>query len=119
MSIACLMKRYTPIIFIALFVGFSACFSEQTVYIFETGEKYHKADCQYLGKSKISIKYEDALKEEYEPCEKCKPIGYKPPAKTTVKRDVAVQCSGTTQAGTRCKNKTKNASGKCYSHERL
>jgi endonuclease G len=30
---------------------------------------------------------------------------------------VSVQCSGTTKLGKRCKNKTLNASGKCYLHE--
>ena len=110
------MKRYAPLLFLILFIDLSSCVSEQTVYIFETGEKYHKTDCQYLSKSKISIEYEDALKEGYEPCEVCKPIGYEAPATTTSKREVAVQCSGKTKAGKRCKNKTKNASGRCQLH---
>ncbi len=29
----------------------------------------------------------------------------------------AIQCSGTTKKGLRCKNRTKNSSGKCYLHE--
>jgi endonuclease G len=33
------------------------------------------------------------------------------------KRSVSVQCSGTTKAGNRCKNKTLNPSGRCYLHE--
>lgn len=45
--------------------------------------------------------------------------------KSTVKKSVqseerlkvSVQCKGTTKAGNRCKNKTLNASGKCYLHE--
>ncbi len=32
-------------------------------------------------------------------------------------QSVSVQCSATTQKGTRCKKFTKNASGKCYLHE--
>lgn len=32
------------------------------------------------------------------------------------KNSVAVQCSGTTQKGIRCKNRTKNVSGRCYLH---
>jgi endonuclease G len=30
---------------------------------------------------------------------------------------IAVQCSGTTKAGNRCRRKTKDASGKCYQHD--
>ena len=29
----------------------------------------------------------------------------------------SVQCSGTTQAGERCKNRTKNCCGYCYLHK--
>ena len=29
----------------------------------------------------------------------------------------AIQCSGTTKKGLRCKNRTKNSSGRCYLHE--
>lgn len=32
------------------------------------------------------------------------------------RQEVAVQCSGITQKGTRCKRMTKNASGRCYQH---
>jgi micrococcal nuclease len=36
------------------------------------GEKYHRADCRYLAKSKIAISLADA-KEKYEPCKVCNP----------------------------------------------
>ncbi|MEX0686783.1 MAG: hypothetical protein WD267_10190 [Balneolales bacterium] len=32
------------------------------------------------------------------------------------RRTAAVQCSGTTQKGLRCKRRTKNLSGRCYQH---
>ena len=37
----------------------------------------------------------------------------------TAKKSVilAKQCSGTTKKGVRCKNRTKNTSGRCYHHE--
>jgi len=42
---------------------------------------------------------------------------YKPSTSYRSKtRSKSVQCSGRTQKGTRCKNKTKNASGRCHVH---
>lgn len=46
---------------------------EDTVYITKTGEKYHRAECRYLSKSKIPIKKSDAIAKGYEPCKVCKP----------------------------------------------
>jgi endonuclease G len=37
------------------------------------------------------------------------------PAKSTTK-STSVQCSGTTKAGSRCKNMTTNSNGRCYQH---
>lgn len=45
---------------------------EVTVYITETGKKYHTGGCRYLSKSKIAISLEDA-KKNYTPCSVCKP----------------------------------------------
>lgn len=43
-----------------------------TVYVTNTGEKYHSAGCQYLRKSSIPISLENA-KLSYSPCSKCYP----------------------------------------------
>lgn len=43
-----------------------------TVYITETGSKYHSAGCQYLKKSCIPMDLDDA-KRSYDPCSKCHP----------------------------------------------
>lgn len=43
-----------------------------TVYVTETGEKYHREGCQYLRKSCIPIDLESA-RLSYEPCSKCHP----------------------------------------------
>ncbi len=45
---------------------------ETTVYITESGSKYHRDGCQYLKKSKIPISLSDA-QARYEPCSKCRP----------------------------------------------
>lgn len=44
-----------------------------TVYVTETGEKYHRSGCQYLRKSKISISLWDAVSHGYDRCSKCNP----------------------------------------------
>ena len=44
-----------------------------TVYITNTGSKYHRDGCQYLSKSQISISLSDAKSQGYEPCKKCHP----------------------------------------------
>lgn len=43
-----------------------------TVYITETGKKYHSDGCRYLRKSQIPISLDDA-KAGYDPCSKCNP----------------------------------------------
>lgn len=43
------------------------------VYITNSGEKYHRAGCQYLKKSCIEISKADAIAQGYTPCKKCKP----------------------------------------------
>lgn len=43
-----------------------------TVYVTESGKKYHSAGCQYLKKSSIPISLDDA-KGKYSPCSKCNP----------------------------------------------
>lgn len=43
-----------------------------TVYVTESGKKYHREGCQYLRKSCIPISLEDA-RLSYEPCSKCHP----------------------------------------------
>jgi len=44
-----------------------------TVYITNTGSKYHRSYCQYLSKSKIDILKSDAIMKGYGACSKCSP----------------------------------------------
>lgn len=43
----------------------------QTVYITNTGSKYHRSGCQYLKKSQIGISLNDATARGYTACSKC------------------------------------------------
>lgn len=47
--------------------------SSRTVYITNTGSKYHSAGCRHLKKSKIEIGYDEARSQGYEPCGVCNP----------------------------------------------
>lgn len=44
-----------------------------TVYVTNSGKKYHNAGCRYLSKSENSISLDDAISEGYEPCSICNP----------------------------------------------
>jgi competence protein ComEC len=46
---------------------------QQTVYITNTGKKYHTATCRYLSHSKIPISLKDAKAQGYTACSVCKP----------------------------------------------
>lgn len=45
--------------------------NEQTVYVTNSGKKYHRDGCQYLKKSKIPISLSSAQSQGYTPCSKC------------------------------------------------
>jgi hypothetical protein len=44
-----------------------------TVYVTDTGSKYHRDGCRYLSKSRIPISLGDAKAQGYGPCSVCKP----------------------------------------------
>ncbi len=43
----------------------------ETVYITNSGKKYHRDGCGYLSKSKIAISLDDAKARGYTPCSRC------------------------------------------------
>ena len=44
-----------------------------TVYITESGTKYHRGSCRYLADSKIAISRAEAIAQGYTACKVCKP----------------------------------------------
>jgi len=44
-----------------------------TVYITNTGAKYHKKGCRYLKQSSIAIKKTSAVNQRYTACKVCRP----------------------------------------------
>lgn len=47
--------------------------SSITVYITDTGERYHRGDCQYLRYSKHAVSLKEAKRQGYTPCKVCRP----------------------------------------------
>jgi len=105
----------------------------QTFYITRTGSKYHTSNCSYLKYSSSSLELREAVKKGYTPCSRCSPSSsvsssikthYSTPNTHNQqstnnynhRMSYAVQCTGTTQKGRRCRNRTKNASQRCHHH---
>ncbi len=44
-----------------------------TVYVTKSGKKYHRGECQFLAKSKISINVVQAKQRSFTACKVCKP----------------------------------------------
>lgn len=55
--------------------GISSADSDNTdtVYVTNSGTKYHRWGCQYLKDSCYSISLSEAVRDGYEPCSKCDP----------------------------------------------
>ena len=126
------MKAVKVLLFVVTML-YTISISAQTVYVTKTGEKYHKASCRYLKYSTKEIELEKAIALGFEACKVCKPslvtkttannasneiktLSASTTSSSSIKKTVATQCTGKTQAGTRCKRKTKNANGRCYQH---
>jgi len=101
----------------------------QTVYVTNTGEKYHVDNCRYLKYSQNETTIKKAKDLGYLACKVCKPtientLKTKPdtkknsqkPKPASIKKITATQCTGTIKSGRRCRRQTKNASGRCYQH---
>jgi micrococcal nuclease len=46
---------------------------ENTVYVTNSGNRYHRENCRSLRRSKIAVVLEDAVKSGYSPCSICNP----------------------------------------------
>jgi hypothetical protein len=125
------MKALKLITFVILF-AFSFQVTAQTeVFITKTGKKYHKEICRYLKVSKNKTTIKKAKAKGYLACKVCVPkekgikskdVSNRATKKvikkkyTSTKKSTASRCTATTQKGTQCKRRTKNASGRCWQH---
>lgn len=133
------MKNLLSSIVLILLLTSSACAQSATdtskvlICNSSTAYAYHSHYCSGLNKcthSVSKVKISEAVNLDRTPCKVCYPNGYssKPnnavstprssykPSSTSSSGCSSVQCSGTTQKGLRCKNKTTNCNGRCYLH---
>lgn len=82
----------------------------ETVYVTESGEKYHRSYCQYLRNSKIPITLKDAVGKGYGRCSKCNPpilinqLAHTPVENPSVPPDVEKEQKENFSAIIRCVN---------------
>jgi endonuclease G len=71
------MKKHRLGLIIAVFVLITgavyAASQDTTVYITNTGEKYHTGRCASVRNSKTAVSLGEAVTKGYEPCKRCKP----------------------------------------------
>ena len=123
-------KALLSIIFLYIsFINFA-----QNVYKTPTGTKYHTANCRSIKNVSSEISIEQAEEDNLTPCAICKPNkqnitsinGFiSSSSNKNIQSDEllgtkndATQCTSRTQAGNRCKNKTKNVNGRCHKHDK-
>lgn len=67
------MKSKQLLLAICLFLALGLSkLSAQTVYIAESGKKYHAKNCTLAKTGKKGITLKEAIKQGYEPCKMCK-----------------------------------------------
>lgn len=81
------LNHITSILIIALFLICSKL-NAQTVYITDTGKKYHAKNCSLAKTGKKGVELAEAKKQGYEACKNCKAIAgeEKSKAKKEVKK---------------------------------
>jgi micrococcal nuclease len=68
-KIFCIVRSVLIIVSSLLFLGAT----DITVYVTNSGKKYHREDCGSLSRSKIAVTLEDAVHSGYTPCSVCEP----------------------------------------------
>ncbi len=67
------MKQKKSMFFFLLFTLLTvAKLQAQTVYVTESGKKYHSKNCSIVKTGKKGIELAEAKKQGYEPCKNCK-----------------------------------------------
>jgi len=98
----------------------------QTVYVTNTGKKYHVETCKYLSSSKIAIDLNVAIKKGYTPCKVCNPPTLSTsnqkvaePNPTPAKAKSAPPSTSGTRTGCICRDGTQSTAtgrGACSHH---
>lgn len=70
------IKKYNYLFIFLFIIFFSSILYSQTVYITDTGTKYHNWGCRYLNDSKHAVTLEYAFTHGYTRCSVCNPPIY-------------------------------------------
>ncbi len=77
--------------FLLFFLLSTAKLKAQTVYVTESGKKYHAKNCSIVKTGKKGIELAEAKKQGYEPCKNCKAdeIAETKPSKAAAAKEAA------------------------------
>jgi len=64
--------KNTALLFLLFFLLSAVNLKAQTVYITESGKKYHAKNCSLVKTGKKGIELAEAKKQNYQPCKNCK-----------------------------------------------
>jgi nitrate/TMAO reductase-like tetraheme cytochrome c subunit len=67
------MKKFHIFLLLFVLMLFASAAKAQTVYVSETGKKFHKKNCDLAKTGKKGVELKDAKKQGYEACKHCKP----------------------------------------------
>ncbi len=106
--------------FLSAETGQTATADDDTVYVTQSGKKYHRAGCRLLSQNKMALPLSQA-RLEHNPCRLCtdSPIAPKGilPLESNSKK-FSTQCLGQTKSGNRCKREAESGSKYCWQHRR-
>jgi hypothetical protein len=127
------MKALKIILTIVILFSIHKTIAQTKVYVTEKGTRYHTKECRLLPKKRIETVIKKAKVKGYSQCKVCVPKEVSQKKTSTVKKSttkktakkkyrnskksIASRCTATTQKGSRCKRRTKNASGRCWQHD--
>lgn len=94
--------------------------ASDTVYVTQSGKKYHRAGCRLLSENKTALPLSQA-RLEHEPCRLCTSSPIAPEKILPLKLEgekISTQCLGQTKSGSRCKREAEPGSKYCWQHRR-
>ncbi len=93
---------------------------EDTVYVTQSGKKYHRADCRLLSKNSITLPLSRA-QINFSACLLCAASANPSTAANSLQQNekvVAARCLAKTKNGDRCKREAEAGSKYCWQHRR-
>jgi endonuclease YncB( thermonuclease family) len=90
---------------------------DETVYVTQSGKKYHRAGCRLLAKNKTALPLSQA-RLNYGPCSLCAVSESEAQSIQPNSKMAATQCAATTKSGKRCTRNAEPGTKHCWQHRR-